>query len=501
MTGETDLGDSNDTTALKHYPSLPLEEDVLHCLVEDAVDWAQAHGMVMRTPEHKDRSDICQIAPFTLLPSLFPRQMFDLAVKIQKVTNLLYHRIAFDHDFLVMSLEAVARTDDFTRNLMKIYDAVYKDGLKQPKALLLQRADYMCDDKGKMGYGLRQVEVNNIAASMGSLTERVTILHGRVLSDLGVPMDVIKSSIVPNRPIDTIAKGLSDAWTDFNDTKAAILFIVEEENQNEIDQRHVEYRIDEFTKRRAKCIRMTLTACAKRLSLKGDNRSLFVDNTQRIGIVYFRAGYVPANYFTELEWDARRTIELSDAIKSPWIGLQLANTKKIQQVLSNPHVVEKYLPDFPEESKLMRGTFAGLWGLESDDQSTETVVRDAVANPSNYVLKPQLEGGWGNYYGEDLAEKLRTMTLDERAAYILMEKIHPMVTKNYLIRPFQNVQLSETVGELGIYGCLYGKGSFSGKFEVVFNECSGHIIRSKGKDVDKGGVAVGAAFIDSPFLF
>lgn len=57
-----------------------------------------------------------------------------------------------------------------------------------------------------------------------------------------------------------------------------------------------------------------------------------LDDALIVAVVYFRTGYLPDNYPTETEWTARRTIELSDAVKCPWIGLQLANTKKVQQV-------------------------------------------------------------------------------------------------------------------------------------------------------------------------
>lgn len=64
-----------------------------------------------------------------------------------------------------------------------------------------------------------------------------------------------------------------------------------------------------------------------------DNNALLMDNQMRISLVYFRTGYSPENYASEFEWNARRKIELSDAIKCPCIGLQVANTKKVQQVL------------------------------------------------------------------------------------------------------------------------------------------------------------------------
>jgi hypothetical protein len=45
------------------------------------------------------------------------------------------------------------------------------------------------------------------------------------------------------------------------------------------------------------------------------------------------------------------------------------------------------------------------------------------------VLKPQLEGGGGNYFGQEVADKLREFSPEQRASHILMQKITPLVVK------------------------------------------------------------------------
>lgn len=51
---------------------------------------------------------------------------------------------------------------------------------------------------------------------------------------------------------------------DYGVPEAIVLFVVEHTDQNQIDQRHVEYRIDELSSRSARCFRITLTDGAKR---------------------------------------------------------------------------------------------------------------------------------------------------------------------------------------------------------------------------------------------
>uniref|UniRef100_A0A0R3RXZ5 Glutathione synthetase n=1 Tax=Elaeophora elaphi TaxID=1147741 RepID=A0A0R3RXZ5_9BILA len=501
-------------SVLECYPKLEIiDEKLIRQLVEDTVDWAHANGMVMRTATATDRSDICQTVPCTLFPSPFPYSLFQEAMNIQQVFNVLYFRVSWDFDFLIKSHAEVVKTDDFTRHFVEILNAVRISDFCQRKTLLIQRNDYMCHEDSYGNHLLKQelfvlemidlqIEVNNIAASMGSLAERVTCMHRRTLETLQLPNKIIEKTILDNHPTITVAGGICEAWYDYGVPEAIVLFVVEDVNQNQIDQRHVEYRIDELSRRSARCFRITLTDGAKRLKLNENNHHLVLDDKWRVAVVYFRAGYSPSNYPTETEWTARRIIELSDAVKCPWIGLQLANTKKVQQVLSENGVLEKYITDKGMCARI-RKTFAGMWGLENDDDKTQNIIQDAVANPEKFVLKPQLEGGGGNYYGKEVAEKLKTMSKDEMAAHIIMERITPMVVKNYVIRPQQEPVLMDVVGELGIYAYLYGSPVIDNiQAENVIKNCvSGHIIRSKSKNVDKGGVAIGAAVIDSPYLF
>eukprot|EP01036_Dinobryon_divergens_P003500 gene3500-4616_t len=77
----------------------------------------------------------------------------------------------------------------------------------------------------------------------------------------------------------------------------------------------------------------------------------------KVSVAYFRAGYAPTDYPTEREWEARTLIEMSSAVKCPSVGYQLAGTKKIQQVLTEPGQVERFLGE-GQDSALLRQVFA-----------------------------------------------------------------------------------------------------------------------------------------------
>ena len=74
------------------------------------------------------------------------------------------------------------------------------------------------------------------------------------------------------------------------------------------------------------------------------------------------------------------------------------------------------------------------------------------------MLKPQREGGGNNVYGADIKpflEKIKDSP--ERNAYILMDRIQPPITTNYMVRPGQEkAQLVDVISELGIFGYVIG---------------------------------------------
>ena len=45
------------------------------------------------------------------------------------------------------------------------------------------------------------------------------------------------------------------------------------------------------------------------------------------------------------------------------------------------------------------------------------------------MLKAQLDGGKGNFFGEHMTELLSKLNMEERGAYVVQEKIKPIVVK------------------------------------------------------------------------
>ena len=81
----------------------------------------------------------------------------------------------------------------------------------------------------------------------------------------------------------------------------------------------------------------------------------------------------------------------------------------------------------------------------------------------------------------------------QRNAYILMERIEPRAAPAVLVKGGKLVS-GEAVGELGVFSTYLR--TRLGK--VVINKAAGHLIRSKLRGVDEGGVAAGYACLSSP---
>lgn len=83
-----------------------------------------------------------------------------------------------------------------------------------------------------------------------------------------------------------------------------------------------------------------------------------------VATIYFRAGYTPDHYHGDVEWKGRLLMERSRAIKCPSIQYHLAGTKKVQQALAHPSVLEKFLKD-SYKVKSVKEIFTGLYSLDN----------------------------------------------------------------------------------------------------------------------------------------
>ncbi|XP_015126717.1 glutathione synthetase [Diachasma alloeum] len=473
-----------ETRILSSCVDVPLTGDTLDEIVDKAKDFALINGVCMHWKQNFDRNRV-QIAKFTLLPTTFPTNEFSKAQDIQFIVNKLIHKVAYDHEFLVEALKSTIETDELTSELFKIYKAVYDEGLAQKISVGLLRSDYILDSDSK----IKQVEVNTIASSFAGLSEVVTQLHKYILGELGFTDKTV--NLPENHSATGLAEGLVDAWSVYKNEEAVILFVVEEITYNISDQKALEIAIRQKNPK-IRVIRKSFRYLIDNAQLR-PNKELIVGN-DLVSVVYYRTGYETSAYPTDKEWEVRLLIERSRAIKCPSIQYHLAGTKKVQQVLSQPGVLRKFLSE--NEAAKLQDAFVGLYSLDFDKHG-EHAVEMGISSPEKYVLKPQREGGGNNVYGINVKTKLESMrNSKERIAWILMELIRTPLQRNYLISPdLPRPSLQDFASELGIYGVILGDDN-----DIKVNRQVGHVIRTKPFGENEGGIIAGAGALDTPYL-
>ena len=529
-----------------------LSDEARDYLSTQATDYALAHGIVYRplpaSASTTPPTDSAIHAPFSLFPSPFPRSLFNKAQAIQPSYDLLYAQVSSDHKFLQRVIgESVAHVDEFQRQLWDIYSAV-KDDVVQPLSLGLFRSDYLLHDRqseqkaeAEMGsrtgqLELKQVEFNTISASFGALCTRVNGLH-RHLSQTTDYLDVHEGlanldNLPENKAQEVLVGGLAAAHAAYlsqqqqasavHHKNVFVLFVVQEGERNAFDQRPLEHALQ---RKGIRVVRQSFNELSARITTEpnDDKRTLWLQHPVlgkvEISVIYFRAGYGPSDYPGKTEWETRKKLELSRAIKCPSIAVQLAGAKKVQQVLAEHNELERFLDVLGAQADAstaaqLSETFTDLYPLD-DSALGQQGYQLALHSAQNYVLKPQREGGGNNVYRSDiptfLAQLEHSSTSQEgaiakRQAYILMSLIKPPAgLGNYLLKAGtpSAVLASDTVSELGVYGALLFEPSPEPEqrhIKVHHHQSGGFLLRTKARESDEGGVAVGFSVIDSPFL-
>ncbi|KAL9235073.1 hypothetical protein vseg_009869 [Gypsophila vaccaria] len=465
-----------------------IDANLVQKLLFDGLVWCSLHGLVVGD-RNVQRSGIVPgvgmvHAPVSLLPMSFPESHFRQACALAPIFNELFDRVSLDAKFLQDSLERTRKVDDFTARLLDIHSKIIEMNKTEEIRLGLHRSDYMLDAQTK---SLLQIEFNTISSSFCGLSCLVSELHRDLLTCYGNQLELDFKKVPENTAVVQFAKALAEAWKAYSNPRAVVLVVTQPEERNMYDQHWLSTVLRE--RHGIRSIRKTLAEIDAEGKLQADGT--LVLGEESIALVYFRAGYAPTDYPSEAEWNARLTVEQSSAVKCPSISYHLAGSKKIQQELAKPGVLERFL-DNKEDIAKLRKCFAGLWSL--DDSK---VIADAIERPELYVMKPQREGGGNNIYGDDVRETLLRIQkggTEEDAAYILMQRIFPTAFPALLVRD-GICHKDNAISELGIYSAY-----LRNKEKVVINEESGYLMRTKVSSSNEGGVAAGFAVLDSLYL-
>lgn len=433
------------------FAALARDDTTMQRLADECLAYAMTHGVAMLKHDAASDSRTIVHAPVTLLPHRLEQTIFDEVVQLARDFNALYECVSRDTEWLLSSLHAAGEMDPFLARLLGLLREVATGpaaARQQQLHLAINRSDYLMhadrhndnEDAPANNSARRasrrplQVEFNCISAGAGSLSHRTCDMH-RFLVDryLASGPTPLRLNLPTNPVITNLTSAMSHAHQLFLQQQRAtlppsqsaiVLFVVQAAEANMADQRLLEYGL--WEDHGVSVVRMTLAEIDTRASLDALGRLWLrtadiagtTSHAQLVSLVYFRAGYTPRDFPSEVEWRALGLVERSLAIKCPRLAYHLSGAKKVQQLLAEPGVIERFACS-THAVRRMRRCFARL-----DTPNEESVAR-ALRQPSEYVLKPQREGGGNNLWGDDLVRTLRTSTMRELQAFILMERIRP----------------------------------------------------------------------------
>ena len=453
-------------------PDIYFTRGVMPENLQDAIDFALAQGLLKYNTSFQ-----LTHAPFALLPYQINGNTLNQLTILTPFFNELMLKVANDSEFLKAHLQETSQADSFVKNLL---DLLADNRPVQPYQMMITRSDYLLHETDKTGTEPvpKQVEFNMISNSFVYLSRQIFLLHKYLFDN-----QQLDEQPIEHHSFDGVVDAMATAVKYHGHENSCLLMIVQQKEQNLFDQRALEYRLLE--KYAIPTVRSTLEAVAANGRLKDGH--LYIGD-RLIALTYFRAGYAPDDYLNPDAWQGRKLIETSSTIKVPTIGMQLAGAKKIQQVLCKPGVLQRYVSE--AEAALIEKTFVGLYALD-ESVGDISVIDMALANPGDYVLKPQREGGGNNYFDDDMVDQLKTMSHEERKAYILMERIKAPVHDSVLVVE-QQTSAIPCVSEIGRFGvCLAKDDNF------IFNQDAGYLVRTKSEDENEGGVCAGYACLNT----
>lgn len=463
--------------------------------------------------------------PLSHTPFTVSRCQYERAQSLQAPFQSLVRRIIEERHLLEDICQALSPTDDFVRHLYEIWRSCPKNEI----TLDVFRSDYMLHCARGRGGGqegevsteermqLKQVELNTISVSFAHLSSLLSRLPSA-------------EPVVRHEADKSICNAFLQALNLYSSTSVAIMVISPTE-ANLQDQlglielmggrmfrltwEEIRQRVKRAEDQRSETQDPDMKANAKvnvnvnALSFTADDNNdglvsrkgpikLFLDDSSTpIGLVYYRTGYDPSQYAGHEDWQVRRILEASDAIKVPDVGAHLAGLKRVQQALTVPGVLERLLGEDLMTIRQLRSSFMRIYSLDPTVPQAKEAIKLALAQPTNWVVKPQREGGGHNIYGEAIVRFLQETPPTHLSNYILMERINAPVRPALLLRGSEGdpPRLEDCISELGIYGiqlCMHGR--------TLINEPVGHLVRTKRATQDEGGVVMGGACLANLLL-
>ena len=522
-------------------------------LIADIKDYQLTHGNLLKLVGLEESTRVPTVGlNVSLAPTPFPRAKFEEAVRLQITMNELYIRCASDPDWLysVLRAQIEGEPEGVMAALWDIYCEVQEAGTVQDVFCGIFRSDYMLHAEDQARVTLKQVEFNSFFVAGACHSESVAGMHSYLLkrnlagmvrevclwpisrpltsSWQGKSKDLLRS-LPGSDNIETLATGLANAHTtyesvvgrDVDDCRTTcVLMVVQPHNFNVADERPLEYAL---WNREVPCLRCDWLDLLDCCEVNADRILLYTDptlhETFEVSVVYYRAGYSAAEYAPENGRSTRIMLEMSRAIKCPSLLMQMAGFKTVQKALAQDGALDRFLRS--EDGQMQRATVQRTFmPMHVLDRSPEGLqARKLALNPETvvqYVLKPNMDGGGNNVFGEDIPIFLADTPESEWHRFVLMRLIaQPEGTRGTLMTE-DGIYEGSVVSELGILGFATWRcrlpgatggignpasvGGGAAEVDILENKAAGWTFKTKPRGVDEMSVVKGYGCFDCPSL-
>ncbi|KAF2212483.1 hypothetical protein CERZMDRAFT_41576 [Cercospora zeae-maydis SCOH1-5] len=498
------------------------EEEIAH-RIREIQDYRLTHGMLLKdfhvNPHHPNAILPSTTKPLavSILPTPFPKHLFQQAQTLQPLFNELYLRVAHDHEWLRDVFVPLIEHDPLVASLWKIYEQVRNAHSQQDVVCGIFRSDYMIDAHDST---IKQVEMNVFSASGFSHAHNVANMHQHVHRTCRGSADLPKNDNVSGIAdmLKSISHTASTRSAQNSHVNTCILMIVQPVNFNIADERPIEHALWSRDIPCYRCEWQEIAARTQILSDDGSNTLLFHPTPSKqpleVSVVYYRAGYEAREYVRNPSgMESRLRLELSRAIKCPDIATHLTTCKTVQQALTREGAVERFLshpssaPSANEINQL-KNTFMEMISLQPPSAAADYArTRDILNDPAKvaqYILKANGDGGGHNVYGAAIPANLKSWKEEEWKKFVLMKRIEsPKEIKGVLLFGSDREFRGEVVSELGVAGtCIWRRPTENeGEVDILWNRAAGWTLKTKPKDVEGMMVVKGVGAMDCPSLY
>jgi hypothetical protein len=404
-------------------------------------------------------------------------------LSFHRIMEMLYDRF----DELIEFYENYSHGDELVAILSKIYRQSKLEGKNplKPECLII-RNDFMYD-LGSQTF--QEVEFNTMSIGLGqqstSLQKLTSLFYNSFLK--------IELPLVPNSNSERQIETFRQVFNLYGNKDAVFLEVMLPDEPNIFDSIHNEKLLAQIGIR---TIRITLNEITpENYRLDKETKKLFVFDKE-VAVVYMRSLYDPS-HFDDNRIDFWAKAEASNAAVIPSVTSFIIGIKLTQHLFTSDTLLKKYnLEDIKKNS--FRKHFCDTKNIESDfENNKDKLLEFLKVNKEKVLLKSYKEGGLGLLLGgNEMISYTEKASLQDLQQLLIAHRIDTPFYESLTLVNHEVKFVKESISEISIFSSFImkkGDKGWKSEWEQVWD----YLFRSKYRQEIKGGISVGASFMDT----